>query len=85
MNNSHHQYYSPVWTSGRYDKISHSAIIYNLATGKSYFFEDLSADVVGYMLIAGRNKRIDISRRKQRGTSAPLQQLVKRNNSTDPK
>lgn len=60
MNNSHHQYYRPVWTSGRYDKISHSAIIYNLATGKSYFFEDLSADVVGYLLIAGRNKRIDI-------------------------
>ena len=40
MNNSKHQYFRPVWTSGRYDKKSHSAIIYNLASGKSYFFED---------------------------------------------
>lgn len=39
MNNSKHQYFRPVWTSGRYDKKSHSAIIYNLASGKSYFLK----------------------------------------------
>lgn len=60
MDNCTHQYFRPVWISGRYDKITHSAIIYNLATGKSYFFEDTAADVVGYMFLFGRNKRIDI-------------------------
>lgn len=60
MNNSKHQYFRPVWTSGRYDKKSHSAIIYNLASGKSYFFEDTAADVIDYMLIADRNEKIDI-------------------------
>lgn len=54
------EFFRPVWTSGRYDKKSHSAIVYNLATGKAYFFEDMAADVVSYILIAGRNDRIDI-------------------------
>lgn len=60
MNNSKHQYFRPVWTSGRYDKKSHSAIIYNLASGKSYFFEDTAADVIDYVLIADRNEKIDV-------------------------
>lgn len=60
MNKSKHQYFRPVWTGGRYDKKSHSAIIYNLASGKSYFFEDTAADVVSYVLIANRNEKIDI-------------------------
>lgn len=55
-----HHYFRPAWISGRYDKKTHSAIIYNLATGMSYFFEDMAADVVGYMFLFGRNKRIDI-------------------------
>ena len=60
MNNSKHQYFRPVWTSGRYDKKSHSAIIYNLASGKSYFFKDTAADVIDYVLIADRNEKIDV-------------------------
>lgn len=54
------EYFRPVWTSGRYDRKSHSAIVYNLAKGKAYFFEDMAADVIGYMLIAGRNNRVDV-------------------------
>lgn len=53
-------YYRPVWTSGRYDSQTHSAILYNLISGYSYFFEDKAADVVGYILEAGRNGIIDV-------------------------
>lgn len=36
------EYFRPVWTSGRYDRKSHSAIVYNLSKGKAYFFEDMA-------------------------------------------
>lgn len=54
-------FYRPIWISGRYDANTHSAIIYNLVSGISYFFEDVSADVMSYVLDTGRNKEINIS------------------------
>lgn len=56
------KFYRPVWTSGRYDKSTHSAIFYNLFTGVSYFFEDISADVVGHILKQKRNGLICINK-----------------------
>mgnify|MGYP004445379801 FL=1 len=53
-------YYRPVWTCGRYNASTHAAIYYNNITGFSYFFEDLSADVVGIILSAGRNKDVSV-------------------------
>lgn len=53
-------FYRPVWTSGRYDSKTHSAIFYNLLSGISYFFEDVSADVISYVLKAGRNGVVDM-------------------------
>lgn len=47
-------FYRPEWTSGRYDRNTHSAICYNLLTGMSYFFEDISADVLGTILASCR-------------------------------
>lgn len=32
-------FYRSIWTCGRYDADSHSAIMYNLLTGFSYFFD----------------------------------------------
>ncbi|HBJ76319.1 MAG TPA: hypothetical protein DDY68_00115 [Porphyromonadaceae bacterium] len=54
------KFYRPLWTAGRYDVLSHSTICYNLLTGMSYFFEDISADVVGGILSVERNAEIDV-------------------------
>lgn len=49
-------YYRPEWTTGRYNAHKNVAIYYNLIEGISYFFEEESADVIGIILAAGRNK-----------------------------
>lgn len=43
-------YYRPEWTCGRYDRNAGVAIMYNLIDGMSYFFEDYSAEIVGYIV-----------------------------------
>lgn len=48
-------YYRPEWTCGRYNAQAHAAIFYNLIEGFCYYFEDISAEVVGKALIAPRN------------------------------
>lgn len=48
-------YYRPEWTCGRYNSQVHAAIVYNLIEGMCYYFEDISADVVGVVLDAPRN------------------------------
>ena len=48
-------YYRPEWTCGRYNKDKHAALLYNLIEGMVYFFEDVSADVIGNILSVGRN------------------------------
>lgn len=53
-------YYRPEWTIGRYNKEKHVAIMYNLIAGYSFFFENFSADVIGYVLKVGRNGQICI-------------------------
>lgn len=53
--------YRPVWTCGRYNKEKHVAIMYNLISGISFFFENYSADVVGIILSVGRNGLVDVS------------------------
>lgn len=53
-------YYRPQWTCGRYDKRSHTAIMYNLIEGVVYSFIDASADVVGVILSYLRNTPFDI-------------------------
>lgn len=50
----HNIYYRPIWTCGHYDSNTHSAIMFNLIAGMSFFFEDSAADVIGLIL---RNKR----------------------------
>ncbi|MDL2303757.1 radical SAM protein [Bacteroides sp. OttesenSCG-928-D19] len=53
-------YYRPVWTCGRYDQMSQSAIYFNLVVGLSYFFEDYSADVMGEVLSIPRGGKISV-------------------------
>lgn len=53
MNNNN--YFRPEWTCGRYNAEKKAALYYNLIEGVSYYFEDASADVIGYILGAGRN------------------------------
>lgn len=50
-----------MWTSGRYDVNTHSAIVYNLLSGMAFFFEDSSADLVNEILKVGRNGEISLS------------------------
>lgn len=52
--NKNMTYFRPVWTCGRYDKRTRSAIMYNLVAGLSFFFEDESADVIGEILSVKR-------------------------------
>lgn len=54
--------FRPEWTCGRYNEKKHAAIMYNLITGYSYFFDEYSAIVVGEILNAGRNEDINVSK-----------------------
>lgn len=56
------RYYRPIWLVGRYNANHHVAIIYNLISGDSHFFESFSADVVDYILQTGRNNRINVEK-----------------------
>lgn len=51
-------YYRPVWTCGRYDADTKSAIMYNLIAGLSFFFEDRSAEIIGVLLSSPRGGKI---------------------------
>lgn len=52
--------YRPEWTCGRYNDTKRVAIMYNLITGFSFYFDDFSAIVVGEILKARKNGGIDI-------------------------
>lgn len=52
--------YRPVWTCGRYHEKSHSALLYNLLAGYSFFFEDDSADIVRFILETPRGSAINL-------------------------
>lgn len=60
------KYYRPVWTCGRYSERNaslgrkHVALMYNLIEGVSNFFEDYSADVIKYVLAAGRDGVVSV-------------------------
>lgn len=56
--NSGMSLYRPEWTCGRYCESKRVAIMYNLITGFSYFFEEYSAIVIGEILKAERNEDI---------------------------
>ena len=53
-------FYRPQWVVGRYNTKHHVAIIYNLISGYSHFFESYSADVVEYILKTERTNVIDV-------------------------
>lgn len=53
-------YYRPEWTCGRFTENKRAAIMYNLITGFSYFFDDFSAVVIGEILKARKNEDINV-------------------------
>lgn len=54
-------YYRPEWTCGRYNKEANVAIYYNLIEGMSYFFEDDSAEIIGWLLNIPRNSCFSVN------------------------
>lgn len=54
-------FYRPPWTCGKYNASKHVAVMFNLLSRMSYFFEEESADVIGLVLATGRNNEIKIS------------------------
>lgn len=52
----------PEWTCGRYNDTKRAAIMYNLISGFSFYFDDYSAVVIGEILKVGNNEDIDIRR-----------------------
>lgn len=55
-------YFRPEWTCGRYNKEAKVAIYYNLIEGMSYFFEDDSAEIVGWLLNIAKNDCFSVSK-----------------------
>ncbi len=54
------QLYRPEWTCGRYNHRRHCALMYNLIQGVVSYFDELSADVVGYILSVSKNNEVHI-------------------------
>ncbi len=54
-------FYRPEWTCGRYDALHHAALMYNLLEGMAYFFEDVSADVMGVILSIPTNGKMSLA------------------------
>ena len=54
-------YYRPEWTCGRYDEVHKAAILYNLIEGISFYYEDITAEVIGCILSVERNHSFDLS------------------------
>lgn len=54
-------YYRPEWTCGRYNNEHKAAILYNLIEGLSFYYEDVSAEVIGCILSIPRNHSFDLS------------------------
>lgn len=54
-------FYRPPWTCGKYNAEKHVAIMFNLLSRMSCFFENESADVVGLVLAAGRGGKVSIT------------------------
>lgn len=52
--------YRPEWTCGRYNENKRAAIMYNLLTGFSYYFDEFSAVVIGEILKARKNEDINV-------------------------
>ena len=53
-------YYRPEWICGRYDEVHKAAILYNLIEGISFYYEDITAEVIGCILSAERNHSFDL-------------------------
>lgn len=53
--------YRPPWTCGRYNEEASAAIYYNLVSGRSFYFEDESAAVIGAILEMERNVAFTLS------------------------
>ena len=53
-------YWRPEWTCGRFNSNASVAIIYNLIDGIAYFFEDYSAQVIGYILSVAKNESFTV-------------------------
>ena len=58
MNNEF--FYRPPWTCGKYNAEKHVAIMFNLLSSSEYLFEAESADVVDYVLRAGKNGSVSV-------------------------
>ena len=54
-------FYRPPWTCGKYNASKQVAVMFNLLSRMSYFFEEESADVIGLVLATGRNNEVKIS------------------------
>lgn len=54
-------FFRPPWTCGRYNKDNKVAIFYNNITGYSYFFEEVSAIIIGEVLSVERNSIVDVN------------------------
>ena len=52
--------YRPEWTCGRYNANRHCALMYNLIRGVVNYFDELSADVIDYILSVPRNGELSI-------------------------
>ena len=53
-------YYRPEWTCGRYNAEHKAALMYNLLEGMCFYYEDITAEVIGHILSVSRNSSFDL-------------------------
>lgn len=53
-------YYRPEWTCGRYNAEHKAALMYNLIEGMCFYYEDITAEVIGHILSVSRNSSFDL-------------------------
>lgn len=69
-------FYRPPWTCGKYNADKHVAVIFNTLERMNYFFEAESADVVGFVLSAGRGGRVSVDELSDKSNIVPQSILV---------
>lgn len=54
-------FYRPLWTCGRYHKLSRNALMYNLLNGMVFLFQEETADLIGEVLKTQKGTELDLA------------------------
>ncbi len=64
-------FFRPPWTCGKYNAEKHVAIMFNLLSRMNYFYENESAEVIGYVLATSPGGKVDVEETSLKCNIAP--------------